>query len=243
MTLTMTGVLTDCVLISYSTPVSSVKHLLPPQLTPITKHDRAFWNVVVCCVSRIRPLGVPAFLGMNYVHVAYRLLVRAEVAGGETVDGLFFVRSDADHRLLCTTGNWMSDFRFHRADIAVSGNESSFECAVTSHDRGDAILKGRQTTSPALQNDSVFGSYAEAASFLKYNPLALSCDHRGRRLKLAEVFRDERSWKESPLQIEDARWTFLESLNQHDLKLELATRIAPINYRWRLGRTLRLRNR
>ena len=41
-----------------------------------------------------------------------------------------------------------------------------------------------------------------------------------------------------PLEVVTARWPFLESLGQRDIFLELATRVAPSDYRWRLGRTL-----
>jgi hypothetical protein len=89
-----------------------------------------------------------------------------------------------------------------------------------------------------VATDSCFASPEEAASFLKYRPFGLSV--AGKRLKLAEVFRNESDWHETPVGVAHSRWNYLESLGQHDIPLERATRVSPIDYRWRLGRTERL---
>ena len=43
-------------------------------------------------------MGLPAAFGISYHHVAYRLYVRARTADGRSLDGIYFVRSDADSR-------------------------------------------------------------------------------------------------------------------------------------------------
>ena len=89
--------------------------------------------------------------------------------------------------------------------------------------------------SPAQQ---AFASPEEATAFLKYRPFGLSV--AGKRLRLAEVRRNEADWHEQPITVVGARWSYLESLGQTNLPLERATRALPIDYEWRLGNTASL---
>jgi hypothetical protein len=75
---------------------------------------------------------------------------------------------------------------------------------------------------------------------LKYAPLGLSISKSGRRVRVAEVIRDEVQWREEPVEVEAADWSYPRSLGLRDLRLVRATRAAPIDYRWRIGRTERL---
>jgi hypothetical protein len=247
--LTMNGRLSECLLLSYRTPARTVRDLVPPCMELVTRDGWAFWNVVACTVESMRPAGVPRALGVSYHHVAYRLLVKAKTAGGETLRGLYFVRSDADSRLISKFGNAMTDFRFHPAAVEMSrADDNGSELLTVSvrgpgeDGKGDALARvlaprgdGNGETVPPL--GSPFRSAAEAAEFLKYCPLGLSVDLDGRFLRLAEVVRDEKAWLERPVRVIEAHWPFLRELGQDQLQLERATRVAPIDYKWRLGRT------
>ena len=242
MKLTMSGHLSLCILLAYRTPVRSVIHLVPDELELVTQDGWAFWNVAACRIDRMRPAGLPSLFGVSYHHVAYRLYVRAGTAGGEILEGLYFVRSDADNFLMSKAGNLASDFRFHTAKIALTAVENLFTLDVQNSfsGAGDAHFSARLSERSSLKEGSCFSTFDEAARFLKYRPLGLSCDADGRLLKVAEVFRDESRWDERPLSVTDARWSFFDHADQRDVHLEMATRVAPIAYRWRLGRRERL---
>ena len=238
MTFTMTGRLSQCILLAYRTPVSSVSRLVPRGLELVTRGDWAFWNIVACRIDGMRPAGAPRLLGVSYHHVAYRLYVRAAIAGGQIIEGLYFVRSDADHCLMAKAGNLLTDFCFHPAKIALTANESRLTLSVQNSPggAGNARLSVELNGEPIAYPDSCFDSPDEAGRFLKYRPFGLSRDAKGTWLKVAEVLRDESEWNEMPLRVTDAEWSFFESLNQRDVRLEHATCVAPIAYRWRLGR-------
>ena len=248
--ITMNGRLSSCVLLSYRTPAAHVRHLVPPPLELVTHGAWAFWNVVACRVERMRPRGTPRWAGISYHHVAYRLLVRAPGAGGggRDLEGVYFVRSDADHSLVATGGNVASDFRFHRADIdlrdeTLIGGDLELHVIGRRDALGDAALRVVPLADGDVESlaiGSPFRTAEQAAAFLKYRPLGIAVDPLGDRLHLAEVFRDERGWRERPLRVIEARWRFLEERGQTDLALERATLVAPIDYRWRLGRRIKV---
>jgi hypothetical protein len=56
-------------------------------------------------------------------------------------------------------------------------------------------------------------------------------------VRVAEVIRDEALWRAQPVEVEAADWSYPRSLGLRDLRLVRATRGAPIDYRWRIGRT------
>lgn len=244
---TMVGRIDECLLLSFRTPAERVERLVPRGLELVTLEARderwAFWNVVLCHIEKMRPKGVPKILGVSYHHAAYRLMVRASTPGGRGgggggLEGLYFLRSDADSRVSCVLGDPLSDFRFHttrvrrdsRAGTAafVCGEPGSPGCA-----RVAVVADSAQERAPA----SVFESVEAARRFLKYRPMGLCPDTRGRRVRLAEVFRDEAAWDERVVRVERAEFAYFGSIGVPEPELELATRVAPIDYRWRLGRS------
>ena len=149
---------------------------------------------------------------------------------------LFFVRSDADNALIAATGNLLSDFRFHRSRIEFSATNDEVNLEVQSAEAPAELHAHPTAGESAVPAESpCFSSHAEAAHFLKYRPLGLA--PAARELRLAEVFRNESEWHESPLTVRAARFQFLERFGPH--QLELATQVAPLDYRWRLGNRIK----
>jgi hypothetical protein len=169
--------------------------------------------------------------------LAYRLYVRAHTRIGTTLDGLYFVHSNADSQLMVTAGNLLSDFKFHYAPMKLRGDSTDITLNLT-HPEEAADCVAHHVPAFELQPGSCFNSPAEVKAFLKYRPVGLAMDGAGKQLRLAKVIRDEAAWEEVPLVAENARWQFLQGLGQTETYLELATRVRPIEYQWRLGRKL-----
>jgi hypothetical protein len=242
----MCGALDQCVLISLRTRASRVARLVPPGLRLITrKHPQtgethAFWNIVLCRVHRMRPAGAPRAMGISYHHIAYRLMVEADDAsevGGARTQGLYFVRSDADRAMIRVGGNLVSDFRFRPSLVERAEAAGIERWRVRSRDHSGDLDAAFSNEPRQLAEGSPFASADDARSFLKYRPLGLAPDGAGRRLRMAEVFRDEAAWNERPVSVVALRSAYLESLGEGGAVVEKATRVAPIDYRWRLGRS------
>ena len=238
----MRGLLAPCLLLTYRVGADAVRGLLPCGLALSTFRGWAFWNVVLCRVSAMRPRGAPRCLGVDYSHVAYRLHARAVAADGRELDGLYFVRSDADRAWLARAGNLVTDLRFEKSRIAWAGNDQTMTVRVSNSPtgRGDADVIVRPGAYTLPPGDSCFDSPRSASAFLKYRPLGLATDRTGCRLRLTEVLRNERDWRERPVAVERARFAFFDRLKMPAMHLERAVTVAPIAYRWRLGRSLPL---
>jgi Uncharacterized conserved protein (COG2071) len=228
---TVRGRLRRCWLFVYRTPAKSARALLPPQLELVTRVGFAFWNIVVCEISGLRPALLPAAVGLDYWHVAYRLHVRAHTAAGVSIEGLHFLRSDCDRTLVALAGNFVTDFRFHRATVAVSEVPSGITGQIRARGGDGEFRLGREAPSrPAA--GSPFASLEEAAEWLKYKPFGISpCGERA--INVVRVARDEAAWRSRLVTVQKALWEFLEP---YETALEICYEVAPIDYRWERGR-------
>src|SRR5262249_31261377 len=160
MIITMVGRLSECVLLAYRTPAESVRRLVARGLELVVREDWAFWNIVACRIDGMRPAGLPEILGMSYHHIAYRLYVRARTADGRIIDGIQFIRSDADNNLLAQFGNMTTDFKFNRAGVSLKTTKDAVTLDVrdTTDAAGDARLILDMHKQAELDPESCFDS-------------------------------------------------------------------------------------
>jgi hypothetical protein len=230
--LTMAGTLERCWLFAYQTPVEEARALIPSRLELVTHGGCAFWNVVVCRIRAMRPKGFPAFTGVSYWHVAYRLYVRLYPRAEPPIEGLYFLRSDCDSPLMSRMGNLLTDYRFHTARVEVADEAPLLEIAVQSPDAPGRATVDRATP-PQLPTYSAFASLEEAAVFLKYKPFGISIDRQG-RANVVAIRRDESEWH-SRLVHATAEWAFFHEMS---MRPEICYEVDPIAYQWNRGRTL-----
>jgi hypothetical protein len=242
MKLEMVGRIDECFLLSYGINPEQAAPLVPAGLELITCRGAAFFNIVICHVDRMRMRFMPHALGVTYWHIAYRVQVRATVAGDRSFEGLYFLRSDTDRPLFGAVGNRLTDFHFHAARVQFWNHDEAAWRLRVEPTAGDASasLAVRRAASNSLAPGSPFVSLEDRERVLKYAPFGLSVSETGQCVRVAEVIRDEALWREEPVEVEAADWSYPRSLGLRDLLLVRATRVAPIDYRWRIGRTERL---
>lgn len=228
--LTMAGTLDRCWLFTFQSPPEWAEAMLPDALAPVTHNGRAFWNVVVCHVSRMRPKGFPKVLGVSYWHVAYRIYARYQPPGETPIEGLYFLRSDCDSRPMTALGNLMTDFRFHASGIRIRFERNLRTIEI---DGADVWARAsiRDEAPRALPEHSAFDTLEEADAFLKYKPYGISVDRRG-RVNVVSIERDEAAWNSRLVTVEKQNWTFFDDI---PARPEICYEVAPIDYQWNRG--------
>lgn len=221
-----------CLLLSYRVPESVAVAFVPPGLELITKGGFAFLNVVLARMEAMRPAGLPAWIGVDYGHVGYRLQVRCHTREGEH-EGLYFLRSECDHRLLGFAGNLLTDFRFHPARI--EGLEAGKTLCVHSLDGGGEVILDPQGA-VGLAPGSPFSDLDEASRILRYNPLGLA-PAGPNRVVLLDIAHGP--WSLRSVALAHQRFSFIETLP--GVAFELAFELAPIEYHFQRGRVVALR--
>ncbi len=233
MTLVMVGRLSECLLLSYSTPLESVRNLVPRGLNIVTHDGHAFWNVVISKIDNMRPWGFPRWTGVTYHHVAYRLQVAVDTDQGQQLQGLYFLRSDVDSRLIIAAGKRLTDFRFHHAAITIAEQNSTMTVEVESREKAGCASIMVRYPCVRTEQTGLFKNAEERRRVLEYNPVGLTVDPHG-KIRLAEVVRDQSVWREDAIAVLSAKWGFFDALETRRPRLEHATRVVPIEYQWRL---------
>lgn len=239
---TMAGTLERCWLFAYrTTEAAARRHLSSPGALwakPVLHGGHAYWSVVVCRIRGMRPLPLPRALGISYWHVAYRLYARVRLESGEEVEGLYFLRSDCDSRLIAAGGNLLTDFRFHTARVEAREEGPRVTLMVESPEApGHAVL--RRDLPVKLPAGSPFPDVPAAVAALKYHPVALS-PAGPERVVLLPIGRDEAAWHSRAVHVEHAAWGFL---LEEPAELELCVEVDPIDYRWLRPRPVGTRRR
>lgn len=230
------GRIEQCWLFVYRTPAESARRLIPAPLAPVVHGGFAFWNIVVCRLSGMRPTPLPEFVGMGYWHIAYRLHVRAMGRDGEPIEGLAFIRSDCDRQLVARAGNLLTDFNFRVARVGVTEQDVSVLGEIGSPDTAARFRIDRRAQ-PPLSVGSPFASLAQAGEALEYKPRALSpCGSDV--LNVVRVVRNAAAWRWRLVSAPEAHWQFLEG---REATLELCYEVAPIEYLWERGQLVRVK--
>lgn len=193
-------------------------------------------NIVVCRLEGMRPAILPGSIGLGYWHVAYRLHAWASSETGPTLEGLHFLRSDCDRRIVAWTGNSLTDFHFHTAAIRVVETENAVTGNINSP-TAPADFRIDRNEAPTLAAGSPFSTLESAADFLKYKPYGLSVENED-TVQVVRVRREEAAWRSRVVAVREAHWRFLEGC---EAVLELCYEVEPIDYRWERGRRVRVK--
>ncbi len=225
----MVGNLEDCWLITYQSPEKVIQDLLPKPFEAVTKDGYAFWNVVICRLTGMRPRWFP--LGIDYWHVAYRTLAKFTTKEGEVIEGLYFFRSDSQPGWLAPLGNLMTEFNFHPAKIQVEKNVKEVRFEVLANG-GNAQGQFLRDQIPQLPATAPFQSLEEAKHFLQYKPCGFFSQEEGKKVNAVFIKRDEKVWQYQPMRASGIEFEFLKP---YPAEFLMAFEVNPIRYQWNRG--------
>lgn len=225
----MTTVFRHCLLVNYAIAPEALASVLPTGVVPDVHEGHAWLSVVIGDMSRMRPVGIPAALGVSYRQVVYRAVVRC---GKQR--GVYFLRSDADSRIMNVGGNLLSFFHFHHATVAWTQDGMDQRVRVATKD-GSADIDLTLGADPlaTLPNGSAFATLAEAKQhlvdlFTAYHPRT----QQG-RVDVVHIKRED--WHITIAPVIDARCAFLDGRGPFpagSTRLDSAFWVQDLPYYW-----------
>lgn len=220
--------------LTFALPKDQISAELPDCLTPDTFEDRwGFVAVAVVQTRRLRPSGFPKFLGSDFILVGYRYFVRYKSVSGQTLRGLYILRSETDKARMEWLGNLLTRYRYVRTDIQLT--ESVNQLRVESSQTGLLIELQLPVAPPAiLPEQSPFHSWSEARRFSGPLPFTFSTDREQNRVSIVEGVRSH--WQPQPVRVLRHQIPFLQQPRFQNARLANAFVVQNVPYHWKAGR-------
>jgi uncharacterized protein YqjF (DUF2071 family) len=227
----MTTTFRDCFLVNFAMAPETLAAILPAPLEPDVYAGQAFLSVVIADMERMRPAFVPAICGVTYQQVVYRAVVRC---GGER--GVYFLRSDADNRLMVELGNLLSFFRFHRSRIVrtTGGGLQHFDLVAAPRDHADIHatfdVAGAGRTMPP---GSVFRGADDAQDALVELYTAFRPEPHGAGVRTVRIKRT--AWRVTVVDTPRARFDYMDGsafFPAGSTRLDSTIYVEDIDYYW-----------
>ncbi|MFE4599612.1 DUF2071 domain-containing protein [Kitasatospora indigofera] len=228
--------------LTYALPPELIAPLVPPGLEPDTYTDpcgteHGFVAAALVDTRALRPAGLPARLGGDFVLTGYRVFTRFRTPGGRTMRGLRILRSDTDHRVMAVGGNVFSRYNYRLARIGTRVVGDSLEFKVLSADgRADLRVRADLSGAPApLPAGSPFADLRAARRFAGPLPYTFEYEPQTRSMIVVKAARSH--WDPVPVAVEVSRLTFFEHGPFAGSRPVLANafHVADVDYGWEAG--------
>jgi uncharacterized protein YqjF (DUF2071 family) len=158
----MRTIFRDCFLVNFAIRPEALRPLVPPPLQPDIHGGNGYLSIVIADMERMRPAFLPPLCGVSYIQVVYRVVVRY---GPER--GVYFIRSDANNRVMALLGDWFTFFRFHHAPARLERQSDAIDFELRGTEGGAADIRSRFVDpGDALPPSSAFAGLDHARTFL-----------------------------------------------------------------------------
>jgi uncharacterized protein YqjF (DUF2071 family) len=217
--------------LTFAVPREGIASRLPSCLVPDVFEDKwAFVAVAVVRTRRLRPAGLPAFLGHDFVLVGYRYFVRYRSASGRIFRGLYILRSETDKKQMEWLGNLFTRYRYVETGVRVTERDERLRIAAP---RTGLEIEVDLTERGDLPEGSPFKSWEDARKFSGPLPFTFTCEAEKKRVLIVEGVRSD--WKPQPVRVLRHDIPFLAELGHGNAILANAFVVRNIPYHWKKG--------
>jgi hypothetical protein len=233
----MTAWLRHSLVLTYALPAGVLAPLLPPGLVLDTYRGYGFVAVALVQTERLRPSGLPVWLGRDYFLTGYRLFVRHRGPAGRQRRGLHILRSQTDRRSMVIGGNALTHYNYRLAKIGVDETAEQIEVRIRTRTRAaDLHVIAELTTGPApLPSGSPFSCTADARRFA--GPLPWTFDYEPETRSIIMIHGRRRDWDPHSVAVRVLECSFFEHgrLAGTAPILANAFHVGGVDYRWARG--------
>src|SRR4051794_2413533 len=175
------GVIKRRLLVNFRVDPAVMRANLPSPFRPKLHAGQAIAGVCLIRLEGIRPVGLPAFLGISSENAAHRIAVEWDGPDGEKREGVFIPRRDTDSRLNHLAGGRIFPGEHHLSKFEVSDDGERIDFAMASRD-GRVSIRLRASATALFPSSSCFRSFAESSAFFEGGSIGYSATRDGDRL-------------------------------------------------------------
>jgi hypothetical protein len=194
-------------LVNYRVDPNTLRRALPEPFRLWLVNDAAVAGICLIRLRRLRPAGLPAWVGLTTENAAHRIAVEWDAPDGVR-RGVYIPRRDTSSRLTSLVGGRLFPGAHHRASFRVQDDGTGCDVAFASDDGFGVAVSTRATDD--VPRDSVFGSLGDASTFFRAGSLGYSATRGGAQADGLELSCD--AWNLSPVAIEHVESSFFDDV-------------------------------
>ena len=169
---TIQGVIERRLLVNFRVDPVAIARVLPAPFRPLEVSGFAMAGICLIRLARIRPVGMPSFLGISSENAAHRIAVEWD-RDGEPQQGVYIPRRDTDSRMNAFVGGRVFPGVHHFARFEVREDDPAYRVEMQSAD-SDARVMVEGTRADALPESSIFDSVDAVSAFFEQGSLGYS---------------------------------------------------------------------
>lgn len=200
------GIIDRRILVNYRVDPAVLAAILPSPFRPKIVHGFGMVGICLIRLKSIRPVPLPAWMGISSENAAHRSAVEWD-DNGTTREGVYVRRRDTSLRLNAWAGGRIFPGVHHHAQFTVEESTDRFHVAVLSGD-GETRMEVRSHLAETLPSSSLFGSVEEASEFFQAGSLGYSATSHASRFQGLQL--KCLNWQVQPLAVEEVRSSFFD---------------------------------
>lgn len=166
-------------LVNYRVDPGAVARVLPAPFRPQLVGDAAVAGICLIRLAHMRPIHLPASLGLRSENAAHRVAVEWDTPRGPRT-GVYIPRRDSDSRANIFFGGRLYPGEHHRARFTVSERDDVVAIAFTSVD-GSTQVDVSVRVAQRLTGSRLFSDCREASDFFEAGSTGYSATSRPHR--------------------------------------------------------------
>ncbi|MEX2187175.1 MAG: DUF2071 domain-containing protein [Pirellulales bacterium] len=226
------GTIERRVLLNYRVDPDAAARLLPAPFRPQVVGGHAVAGVCLIRLARLRPRGVPAWLGLRFENAAIRVAAEWDVDGA-TQCCVFVLERYTASPLASWAGGRIFPGVHHRARFEGSESARSIRVGYRGSDGTTLSVAGEETGD--WPTDSVFASAAEASAFFAAGSLGYSWNARRGDFDGMELC--VQNWRATPLAVHEFASSYFDDEQRFppgSIALDHALLMRDIEHEWRV---------
>ena len=202
------GIIRRRILLNYRIAPDVVAATLPSNFRPKLLDGYAIAGICLIRLERIRPKGMPEFIGISSENSAHRIAVEWEDDKGVTCEGVFVPRRDTDSRLNAIAGGRIFPGVHHLSKFTVSDQNGQISLQVGASDVDVPLVDIQLSETSDFPATSIFGTLQDSSKFFEagcigYSSRPDSCTLDGLLLEVSD-------WSVSPLKVDHVRSAYFD---------------------------------
>jgi hypothetical protein len=218
--------------VTLAAPEASLQPLVAPGLSLDSFRGSGFLAAACVKTRRLRPRGLPAWMGVDFFLVGYRVFVRFESSTGRRFRGLQILGSETDRSVMVIGGSIFTYYAYRKVSMRIGRDPGVLRVATSS---GFDVTVKDDAVLPA---GSVFADWDEARRYAGPMPFTFAGVDGGRAIVRVEGSRVH--WEPRPVAIFSATIPFVTRLVP-DAVPAAAFLVEDVDYEWKPGIVERLR--